>query len=339
MSASNGVHGTVCDAQQYQQSLLIDPTISCLTHGQSIGLALTAETSFFSLVAVIVVFVLIGRNIQRYRRAFPGGTWKLLRVPTDVYMLSLFVYDIVQAMGGILDVRWAHNGIVTVGPYCTAQGVIQQIGQLGVALITLMIAVHTFVVALWDVGSRARHFAFGIVALISLFVALSVGISNGIHKNFATPTPYWCWISPEYKPERLAGEYVWIWIALSASVIMYIPLYFWMKGRLSIDHEKWYKIRLGDSSVEYVEYAQRQAALGMLLYPLAYSLMVLPLSIARWSLFNHKKVSSLATFFGVSVFNLSGAINVLLFLIVRPELLLFSPPEEVGGPGVVLDDI
>jgi hypothetical protein len=41
-------------------------------------------------------------------------------------------------MGGILDVRWAHNGIVTVGPYCTAQGVIQQIGQLGVALITLV---------------------------------------------------------------------------------------------------------------------------------------------------------------------------------------------------------
>ena len=43
-------------------------------------------------------------------------------------------------MGGILDVRWAHNGIVTVGPYCTAQGVIQQIGELGVALITLVCA-------------------------------------------------------------------------------------------------------------------------------------------------------------------------------------------------------
>ena len=41
-------------------------------------------------------------------------------------------------MGGILDVRWAHNGIVTIGPYCTAQGVIQQIGELGVALITLV---------------------------------------------------------------------------------------------------------------------------------------------------------------------------------------------------------
>ena len=54
--------------------------------------------------------------------------------------------------------------------------------------------------------------------------------------------------------------------------------------------------------------------------------MVLPLSIARWS--NREKVPSAATFFAVSMFNLSGAINVLLFLIVRPQLLLFSHPDE-----------
>jgi aconitase A len=41
-------------------------------------------------------------------------------------------------MAGILDVRWAHNGTATVGPYYTAQGIIQQIGQLGVTLITFV---------------------------------------------------------------------------------------------------------------------------------------------------------------------------------------------------------
>ncbi|KAH9048332.1 hypothetical protein EDB84DRAFT_263787 [Lactarius hengduanensis] len=334
MSTLDGVHGTVCNEQQYQQSLLTDPhrTISCLTHGQSIGLALTAGASLLSLAAVVVIFVLIGRNMLRYRKALPNGGWKLLQVPADIYLLSLFVYDILQALGGILDVRWAHDGIVTTGHYCTAQGVIQQIGQLGVALITLIITVYSFVVALWNIGIQARHFAFGTVALASLFIALWVGIGNGVHKNFVTPSPYWCWISPEYKLERLAGEYIWMWIALFVSVVMYLPLYFWTKGRLSVNPEKWYKFRLGKSDGEYCEYPQRQAALGMLFYPLAYSLMVLPLTIARWSLFNHKEVSSAATFFGVSMFNLSGAINVLLFLIVRPQLLLFSPPEEFSEP-------
>ncbi|KAH9083445.1 hypothetical protein EDB83DRAFT_15305 [Lactarius deliciosus] len=327
MSTPGGVNGTVCNTQQYQQSLLntSHPTITCLTHGQSIGLTLTAEASFLSLAAVMAVLVLIVRNVLRYRRAFPNGGWKLLRVPADIYMLSIFAYDILQALGGILDVRWAHDGIVTAGPYCTAQGIIQQSGELGVALFTLIITVHTFVVALWKVGIEARHFAFVIVALASLFVALWVGIGNGIHKNFESPTPYWCWIGPEYNAERLGGEYVWIWIALFASVIMYIPLYFWTKGRLSVDPDKWYKFHLSESDDEY---PQRRAALGMLFYPLGYSLVVLPLSVVRWSLSGHKNVPSAAAFFAVSMFNMSGAVNVLLFLIVRPRLLLFSPPEE-----------
>src|SRR6266478_2481087 len=48
------------------------------------------------------------------------------------------MFDLVQAIGGILNVRWAHNGIVTTGPYCTAQGLVQQIGDTGVALMTLV---------------------------------------------------------------------------------------------------------------------------------------------------------------------------------------------------------
>ncbi len=43
---------------------------------------------------------------------------------------------------------------------------------------------------------------------------------------------------------------------------MYIPLYFWTKGRLSVDPEKWYKFRLSESDDGY---PQRRAALGMLL--------------------------------------------------------------------------
>ena len=37
---------------------------------------------------------------------------------------------------------------------------------------------------------------------------------------------------------------------------------------------------------------------------------------------------SAATFFAVSMHDLSGAVNVCLFWVVRPQLLLFTPPEE-----------
>src|SRR5258708_17847116 len=71
-------------------------------------------------------------------------------------------------------------------------------------------------------------------------------------------------------------------------------------------------------------------------YPLAYSLIVLPLTVARWLLFSHHKVSPAATFFGDTMFCLSGAINVLLFLIIRPGLLLFPRPEELAEPEIEL---
>jgi len=107
-----------------------------------------------------------------------------------------------------------------------------------------------------------------------------------------------------------------------------------MKGHLSVDNEKWYKFRLAKSDIES---SQRRATSRILFYPLAYSLMVIPLSIARWLPVHHKSVPSAAfLFFGEILFNLSGAVNVLLFLIVRPHLLLFTPPEELVEPKVEL---
>jgi len=106
---------------------------------------------------------------------------------------------------------------------------------------------------------------------------------------------------------------------------MYIPLYLWAKGRLSIG-DRWYKFHLSDPD-QAVEYAQRWASLGMLFYPLAHSLVVLPLSVARWSMYSHHNIPSATMFFGLTMFNLSGAINVFLFLTIRPQLLLFAPLE------------
>jgi hypothetical protein len=74
-------------------------------------------------------------------------------------------------------------------------------------------------------------------------------------------------------------------------------------------------------------------------YPFAYSLMVLPLSIARWlSVGNHKPVSSVALFIGFTTFNLSGVVNVSTFWIIRPGRLLFAPSKETFGSEIGLQD-
>jgi len=178
-------------------------------------------------------------------------------------MFSLFIFDITQGIGGILNVRWAGNGQVITGSYCWAQGIIKQIGVLGTSLITLILAVHTFIAALWGIGIEARRFAFKVVGLVWVFAALWVGIGSGIHKDYEVPTPYWCWIGPRFHGERLAGEYIWLWMALFASVVVYLPLHLWAEGRLSIG-DRWYKFRLNKPDPS-VEYPKRQASLHILL--------------------------------------------------------------------------
>lgn len=49
------------------------------------------------------------------------------------------------------------------------------------------------------------------------------------------------------------------------------------------------------------------------------------MSFARWLQYSHN-LPSAAMLFGQSMFNLSGAVNVLLFLTIRPQLLLFALP-------------
>ena len=131
---------------------------------------------------------------------------------------------------------------------------------------------------MWQVGLNARGVALSLVCLACVFITLWVAIGASVHKNYETPTPVrnsplsfphylhhsgqdWCWINARYSGDRLAGEYVWMWIALFASVMLYIPLYFWAEGYWSVDEHN----NFHWSSADRIGYAQRRATLGMLL--------------------------------------------------------------------------
>jgi hypothetical protein len=68
--------------------------------------------------------------------------------------------------------------------------------------------------------------------------------------------------------------------------------------------------------------------------------LILPLSIIRWIEFTpaykgeRAHVPSEATFIAISVYNFSGAVNVLLFFCTRQGLLLSNskPPKDVLTP-------
>ena len=201
-----------------------------------------------------------------------------------------------------------------------------------------MLTIHTFVVALWNVGSQARKFAFRMVAVITVFIGLWVGIGNGTHKHYETPTPV-----------RISG---FLLLRLIAEIVRPVLVldWSWVRSRtlswgiyMALDHS----VCLGDNeclslfldqgpslsqpsedalvsfSVSVVNAVHKLPS-----YPIAYAILILPATATRWSEFNHKKLSSATILFCLCVFYLSGVTNVLLFLFIRPQLLLFTPPED-----------
>ncbi|KAJ7045895.1 hypothetical protein C8F04DRAFT_1227946 [Mycena alexandri] len=335
MSAPPGV---VCTLEEYSRSLS-DPSIHCLTRGQSIGLTVTAESGLISLVAVLGVFTLIIRNgIRHVRRT---GKWYLVRQPMDVLMLSLFVADLVQAVGAVMDVHWVHSGVVSVGSFCTAQGVVQQLGETSVAITTLLITLFTFAGVWFRKGST--FVATLSVAVAWLFVILMVGIGNATHRGshtlFESPTPYWCWIGQGFLGLRLAGEYVWFWITLAVSVITYLTLFLWARGNITISDTAWWRFSVHRSSAnaDPADRRRRQTSYAMIAYPVCYSILLLPLSVVRWIGFVQErggranKIPSAATFGVISLYGLSGALNVVLLLSTKPDSMLF------GDAGVEAD--
>ncbi|KAF8529611.1 hypothetical protein BU17DRAFT_36495 [Hysterangium stoloniferum] len=307
-----------------------DTCTTCLSRGQSIGLTVATVTGVISTLAVSVVFCLVIKNVILYKRLVPSTEWRLFSSPLDVYMAALLFFDFCQGVGKVFNVKWLNEGLVQCGGYCTAQGIVQQIGETGVAQSTLAIAVHTFIIIFFREGGKAVRTSVIVVIAIGLFVFLFPAIGAGVLRDgdsrYITPTPYWCWLSPKHIGAQVGGEYFWMWLSAFVSLALYIPLYLQLAGYINVTWtgNHWWQFRIvrpersKDQGILTSSKPSRQAFF-MLLYPISYFFLVLPDSVVRWITFTGEmNTPSSATFFATTVFGLSGVVNVALLYFGRP---------------------
>ncbi|KAJ7909308.1 hypothetical protein B0H13DRAFT_2492864, partial [Mycena leptocephala] len=300
----------------------------CYTRKQNVGLVVVSLAGFLSLTAVVTIFVLILRNVIRARKVTTSDERRLVKKPMDMFMLSLFTADLFQSLGVVMDVRWINNGIVHAGSFCTAQGVLQNIGQAGIAMTTFIITVNTFD-SIWRRGGVTLKWASILVGVVWTFLVLTVIISTSVHKNpsFYAPTPYWCWINSSYPNYRIALENLWLWIGFAVSVL-YIPLFFLDRGHVTPGDPEWWKFKLhtGDAANGERRFKMIMYALNQHSCALTYCLPVLPTGLARWFVVAHGDVkpftSAEVQFIIKGLFSLSGACDVIAFKYARSGLLL-----------------
>ncbi|KAJ3480634.1 hypothetical protein NLI96_g8203 [Meripilus lineatus] len=237
------------------------------------------------------------------------------------------VSELIQALGGILNIKWVRDAAVTEGTYCTAQGVLKQVGDVGVALASLAIALHTFMVIVfrWR-PPKSSTLPIIVISSIWIFLALIIGLSFASHKGktYYGDTKYWCWITKDYLAEGIALEYVWMWTAALLNIALYIPITLVLKGLITVDgfhvHFHGSKERYR-SSISSKPTIVDRIATKMLAYPALYTCTVLPIAIVRWDQFYNHTVPWPATVIADVIFSSSGLLNVLLYTITRPTLI------------------
>ncbi|KAG8982613.1 hypothetical protein FRB93_007968 [Tulasnella sp. JGI-2019a] len=210
-----------------------------LSFGVRLGDFMILETAICSFLAVAIFLTFALWNAwkavddQSRRR----HKWIFLSSASDYYLLALLFFDLILCTGQILDARWVHLGHIVTGPYCLTQGTFQQTGDVGVALANLAIACHTFAVLFfrWK-PPTSRWLPLSVILVICLILFLATLIPGlklkGTNWGIATD---WCWISPHYTWLQLGLEYFIFWAVALILFILYIPLFFCLRGNIYVD--------------------------------------------------------------------------------------------------------
>jgi hypothetical protein len=286
---------------------------------ERLGLTFIAQAAGLSALSIIgLILVFLYKAYPNIGARSPGHV--------DLYFGSLLFGDTIQALGSLMNVKWVDDSRVTEGDYCTAQGAIKQVGDVAVALSSLAIAIDTFAVLFYRWRRpESRILPVTVIILIWSFIVLDVSIGYSTHTHYYGNTGYWCWITAAYAAERIGLEYFWMWACAFILILLYIPLFFALRGNLVV--EDWFKFKwvsLKDSDKwSFKDAGSNGTAKKMLWYPFIYIITVLPIAVTRWLTFSDTNlvVPFGATAFSAIMFSLSGFFNVVLFTWTRPALM------------------
>ncbi|KAI8457054.1 hypothetical protein BY996DRAFT_4578838, partial [Phakopsora pachyrhizi] len=304
-------------------------------------------------------------------RAWAKQRLSFIRTPFGIMFMNLVWADFIQALGFGMNYFWVTQSSLTCGTAhcqktCTVQGVLIQLGDLASAFSNLMIAIQTFVILTfsWHLPTWITWFS---ISLIWVPVFVLSFLAPTVMGNWSGPKPFytwagdWCWINEEYAPLRLFLHYLWIFIAAFASIALYGHLFLRLQihfrnsktmtpgvassGSISRNnhaHDTFVTNERLDGVVVPLQADQlrkklERKARAMLMYPIAFIFMILPLSTFRLAaLAGHDWGVTAASVCG-SIYCLSGFIDVLLFgttrSIISVPIFSFKSHQRVHPQG------
>ncbi|KAI0360552.1 hypothetical protein OH77DRAFT_696759 [Trametes cingulata] len=320
----------------YLTQLLSGPAIQTYGSAEVAGVATLVLAGAMSCAAVLPVLALMRWRCPNLRNT--------RIVP---FFISLLVANLLQAIGTLINGKWAQDRIVSDGTLCHAQGGIKQAGNVAMALWSFTLSLHVFMLLFYRVAlTRTLCWMWlGTGWLLVAFVVVvgPTAIQTPERGPYFGPTGFWCWITEQYPREQFFLEYFFEFMSAGASFFLYTAVLLRVRGNLVKTSGRW-SLRFVPHGERWVLAIRRDAIDGymmhvaarMVWYPVAYAILLLPVTIARFVAFSGHDVSFRATIFADFVFNLQGVVNVALLLTTRrfvPDteaLPIFTPRRRIS---------
>lgn len=170
----------------------------------------------------------VPRSAERRKRGSSPNQFLIL-------IYNLLLADMEQASAFLLNASWLAGDSIRVGSRtCFAQGWLVSVGDLASSLFIGAIAVHTYLTVVWEYKPRQRVF-YAIVVAIWLFAHLISALGIIITHNgrsgggFYVRAAAWCWINVKYEKLRLLTHYLFIFISLALTTILYALIFFHLR--------------------------------------------------------------------------------------------------------------
>ncbi|KAI0827070.1 hypothetical protein BC628DRAFT_1318954 [Trametes gibbosa] len=247
------------------------------------------------------------------------------------FFASLLIANILQAVGTLMNGKWAMHRTVVSGPFCRVQGGIKQAGNVAMALWSFTLSLHVFMLLFSRVAiTRTLSWLLlftGWYMIIFIVVIGPAAFETPQRGPYFGPTGFWCWITSEYPRQQFYLEYFLEFLSAVFSFFLYTAVLLRVRGNLVKTSGRW-NLRFVPHGERWVLAIRRDAVDGymmhiaarMVWYPVAYTVLLIPVTIARFIMFSGRDVPFRATIFADFVFNLQGFVNVILLLTTRQFL-------------------
>jgi hypothetical protein len=301
------------------------------------GVTFITLAGMTSLIAIIVLFFFKRPVIKTFKNVYLLG-----------YFLSLLGANVLQGMGTLMDLEWVIKGRVSSGSYCSVQGALKEAGSLGVSFWSLIIVLHLSHLLFLRIRANKTAFisilcfTWSLILVLILIGQFSIEkVDRGPYYGITTSS---CWITSNYKNERMFMDYLFSFISMGLCLILYIVMVLRIQGNIVTDrHNKWKMMFSKPHHGNVTNDSAQLETQKMLWYPLSYVIIMFPITIARIVELSGGTIAIWALVMVEAIVNLMGFFNVFLLIyivgtVVRRSVLPQSMSESSRGSIEKSDD-